>query len=112
MSFFYHVTPSVNVRSILETGIDVGHAQGKMSVIWLVNRKRLEWAILHVCDRHTVYVHEVVVMGVELEAKSVKKTAWPGVFYTIQGTIMPETVTPAMFFVGEYPTDTMPDLPF
>mgnify|MGYP001569397929 CR=1 FL=1 len=48
----YHTTPTVNVPSILQTGIDPRRSEGKIIAAWLHTPSRNTWAVQHTTKRH------------------------------------------------------------
>jgi hypothetical protein len=76
----YHATPRRNRRSIDRTGLDPAKSKQGRKAVWLFAAPRLEWAILHVANRHRCRVADVIVYTVEVDAKDVRKHA-KGLFY-------------------------------
>jgi hypothetical protein len=63
---FYHATPTRNLPSILEVGLDPAYARGRLRVVWLHSRGRRAWAIPHVAERHNVPVEAVSIITVRV----------------------------------------------
>jgi hypothetical protein len=62
----YHVTPRYNVASILEHGLQVDCAIGRIKGVWLCDALRLPWAIAHVAKHHGVDVVNLSAMAVDV----------------------------------------------
>jgi hypothetical protein len=76
----YHATPRRNRRSIDRTGLDPARSKQGRKAVWLFSASRLEWAILHVANRHRCKVADVIVYTVEVDKKALRKHA-RGLFY-------------------------------
>jgi hypothetical protein len=64
--YLYHATPSDNLVSIVERGLDVDKAAGALKACWMCNEKKVAWAILHVAKRHKVLADQVVVCRIRV----------------------------------------------
>ena len=96
----YHVTPSENVQSILQNGIDPAYATGKMKASWYVSRHRIEWAIIHAANLHHCTPDEMHVCAVHVLGSTMYRFNRAGFYYTY--TIQQiESATPVMFFLHE-----------
>lgn len=62
----WHCTPSRNLDSIREGGIDPDYAQSDAKRSWYVTSSNLEWAICHVAARHHVPYTDVVALPVQI----------------------------------------------
>jgi len=94
----YHVTPSENVQSILDTEIDPSYHKGKMVACWFISKQRIEWAIIHCSVGHSVPIDELAVCAVLVDSKDLYKFNRPGFYYSFKGHKI-ESATPAMFFL-------------
>ena len=47
-----HTTPTHNLASILQIGIDPRRAEGKIVAAWLHTPSRNRWAVAHTAKRH------------------------------------------------------------
>jgi len=94
----YHVTPAENVLSILETTIDPKYAKGKMPVIWMVSRHRIEWALIHTSVHHDTAIDSLAVCAVHVFGKDVYRFNRAGFYYSYMAHKV-ESATPAMFFL-------------
>jgi hypothetical protein len=88
--YFYHVSPSKNRSSIMLTGIDPLLATGNAAKVWVVDKSRIEWAIIHCSARHAVSVLELDVWAVKEPLKKPRRTSTSGV-YTYSQVLHPET---------------------
>lgn len=94
----FHVTPDYNIESILHRGIDPDRSTGKMKVSWYVSAKRIEWAIIHTCEKKLVYPQQLLVCSVLADKSDITKFFLNGYYFTYT-RYQVETVTPAMFFI-------------
>lgn len=76
----YHVSPSRNDSSIEELGVDPSFSLGEQKRCWFVNYRQLEWAIIHVAQRHKVSVDEISVWYCQVDWEEIKLTRWKGRF--------------------------------
>ncbi len=66
MSIQFHVTPSRNIPSIRDLGIDPYFSLGKRPECWFCSRSLIAWAVEHVAERHGVPVSAVSVLRVNV----------------------------------------------
>lgn len=83
----YHVTPTENIPSIVERGLDPVFSKGKRPVIWLLSAQRVNWGLAHVSNRHKTPVNGLTLFYVTLDKGALLKTAWSGVF--VSKTVIP-----------------------
>lgn len=79
----YHVTPTRNIVSILDEGIDPEYSKGARKVSWFVTELMLMWAIAHVSSRHSVGAHMISVCVCEQIEVDLQRTRWRGVFTSL-----------------------------
>jgi hypothetical protein len=97
----YHVTHVQNVSSIEASGINPDFSVGKTRACWYVTRRRLNWAISHICQRKKVWPDQLVVYSVYVNPSRLIRTSISGI-YRISGTIKTTRPhTPAMRYIGE-----------
>jgi hypothetical protein len=80
---FYHVTHAKNASSIIDNGIVADYSRGKIRCVWLVDSKRVAWAIAHVSSKHDWPIKELWVFAVHVDPRVIIKTAWRGVYKTV-----------------------------
>jgi hypothetical protein len=76
----YHVSPEINLQSILDIGVSPDFARGQQLVSWWVHRSRVVWALAHVSRRYATPVDNLTVFSGNILAASCTKTRWTGVF--------------------------------
>lgn len=96
----FHVTPSSNVYSIEQNGIDPSYSQGARKVSWYATKRNIQRLAGHVSAVHHEAVDCLTVCAVHVDWSDMKGTAWDGIFYTYV-THKPESYTPAEHFFPE-----------
>lgn len=96
----YHITPSENVQSILEVGVSTRYSHCKNNTVWVVSRQRIEWAIIHASNRHSVSVDNLAVCSLLVDGRHLTRLGRPGIYFA-SITLPIETAIPAMFFMEE-----------
>lgn len=77
----YHITPSENVSSIYESGLQPSYSTGFMKAVWLVGKRNIVWALAHCSNRHGTSVDNLCVMTVVTDNQKVTRFATSGLFY-------------------------------
>lgn len=96
----YHITPSENVQSIYEHGVSPRFSNCARNRVFVVSRHRIEWAIIHCSNRHSVSVDQLAVCALLVDGRHLTRMGFPGVYYA-HIPLMIENSTPAMFFIEE-----------
>lgn len=78
----FHVTLRQNADSILQSGLEVWRAKGDLKACWLVSKRRVAWAIDHVCKRHKVRPEEVGIFSVRVKRDDVRRFHSRGIWYS------------------------------
>lgn len=94
----YHVTTVDSVDGIVNNGIDPDRSTGKLKASWYVSKNNIQWAILHVCNRHHREPADVFVCRTVVNWSAMRRTAKPNVFYTLN-KYSPEDISPATWFI-------------
>lgn len=81
MGVFFHVTLTRKVASILRHGLLTRYATGRRKAVWVVPRRLVPWAILHVVNRHKTTLESVVVAQLNVPGSWLKRHAG-GTLYT------------------------------
>lgn len=63
----FHVTRAVDLPSIRATGLVVKRSKGKLPVVWMVERERLEWAWIHVAAHQCEPTSQMIALPVSVE---------------------------------------------
>lgn len=61
----YHVTPRINVCTILQHGLLTDLANGQIRGVWLCDAVRLPWAVAHIGKHHGVRVNDLSILTVD-----------------------------------------------
>lgn len=77
----YHITPSENVASIYESGLQPSYSTGFMKSVWLVNKRNIVWALAHCSNRHSVSVDNLSVTTINTDDQKIVRFATSGLFY-------------------------------
>lgn len=96
MEYFFHVTPAKNVSNIEKCGVMAEYSQGARDVSWWVDRRRIEWAIMHVCQKYHLPPQEVWVCVAEFSSDGVLRRApMVGLYYCNLAEVMITAACPA-----------------
>jgi len=91
--FLYHITTFDNLKGVLKHGVDPRKSQGKRRAIWIVDAERIPWALAHCSARHGVSVSQLAVVEADLPDSSLRRTRYPGVFWSPDRAIVNRWVT-------------------
>jgi hypothetical protein len=69
---FYHATPNSNLASIQSRGLDPTFSKHTAKFTWMCTEGNVEWAILHIMDKHKIDLSEVVVIELNVPRSWVK----------------------------------------
>lgn len=78
----FHVTPTMNVESIMVEGINPARSTGKRERAWLVNGSRVLWALCHISIKYNLPIGALSILKVAAPATQVRLWSIPGVFFT------------------------------
>jgi len=88
----YHVTLRSNLNSIIINGLSPEYSKCRYPSVYLVDEKRLHWAMFHVMNRHGVTPKALLICAVVVDRSSLVKTHMVGV-YRSNETIRPGWIT-------------------
>lgn len=76
--YYYHLTPTRNVQSILRTGLDPRAARGQRVAVWLCVYGQLYLLIGHLARRHRVRWWGMSLCVVRVDARYLRGTRFRG----------------------------------
>lgn len=91
----FHVTPESNLANIRINGLDPKYSTGVFKRSWLVQKKKLEWAIIHTSARHDLPTDKLYIFIFDAHRDTVTRFATPNVYYSTH-ILMPEDHFPAI----------------
>jgi hypothetical protein len=97
----HHVTPYVNLASIVEKDLLPSFARGKRKVVWLCALRNLMWAVSHTSVNHAVSADLLSVVDVEVDFDRLKMTRWQGI-YTAEFPVEVVTIWTAADAINRY----------
>jgi len=98
----HHVTTVQGLRGIRADGyIDPDKSKGKMMWSWFVPTVKVDWAILHVMQRHSVQLRSVRIISLDIPDHLIKEFAGSYKFYREELTPLAyaNTIQPASIWV-------------
>lgn len=99
MTTLFHVSPIINLKSILDQGVRPEYSRGKQRVSWYCDEPRLLWALAHISARYSVPVDRLVIFALDADVETFAKTRWQGV-YQSRVARMVEKSMPATDYVS------------
>lgn len=91
-----HVTPAVNLDSILERGISPLFSRNHSGRSYFCSVDRLSWALAHVSHNHAVPVNDLIIFTCGWQRKYIR-FGLKGIFYRREMTIPLTWIVPGEF---------------
>lgn len=75
----YHATHINNVDSIMQHGLTVARATGKISAVWLHTKSKRAWGVLHTQRKYKAQLNQVVILTVRVKRSNLTRR-WRGIW--------------------------------